>query len=91
MSLQISKHYYRIGCFILLVNSIVSRIVMAVAEREGTDPTDLPPLFTAVDTESVETLLDGTDVQISFTYCGYRITVTADEELTVKPRKIHAD
>lgn len=73
------------------MNSIVYRIVTAVAEREGTDPEALPPLFYAIDTEALETLLSGEDVRVSFTYCGYRITATSDEQLTIKPHKIHAD
>lgn len=73
------------------MNSIVYRIVTAVAEHEGTRPETLPPLFDAVDTEALETLLNGEDVQVSFTYCGYRITVTSDEECTLKRREIRAD
>lgn len=73
------------------MNSPVYRIVTAVAEREGTDPEILPPLFEAVDTEAVESLLQREDVRVSFTYCGYRVTVTSDEELTSEPSKIHAD
>lgn len=75
----------------MVVTSIVYRIVTAVAEREETDPKELPPLFTVVDTEALEILLDGEDVRASFPYCGYRITVTSDEELTIEPGRIHAD
>ena len=57
---------------------------MAVAEHEDIDPNDLPPLFKAVDTEALETLVDAREVEVSFTYCGYDITVTSDEQLTIR-------
>lgn len=80
-----------IRCTILVVNSLVSRIVMEVAERERVDPLELPPLFEAIDTEALAILLEGDDVRVSFTYCGYRITVTSDEQLTIEPSKIQVD
>lgn len=80
-----------IRCTILVVNSLVSRIVMEVAERERVDPLELPPLFEAIDTEALAILLEGDDVRVSFTYCGYRITVTSDEQLTIEPSKIQID
>jgi len=53
----------------------------AVAITEICAPIALTPLATAIDPDALDTLLAGTDgtVQISFTYCGYDVTVTADE------------
>lgn len=51
-----------------------TRIIEAIAEREGVDQTELPPLFDTVDPEALDTLAaDG--VGISFDYAGYRIEV----------------
>jgi hypothetical protein len=59
----------------------VAAVVEAVAEREGVDPTDLPPIQDAIDHEILERLLDTVDDphrHVRFEYCEYTITVRAD-------------
>lgn len=59
-------------------------IVKRIAEREGTTPAELtPPLYTAIDADALDRLLDSLDEsysagQIEFTYCGYQIRVHGD-------------
>lgn len=61
---------------------VTNRLVTDVARREGVDPTDLPEsLYSAVDTDALETLLSGetgTAVRVEFVYCGYHVTIERD-------------
>ncbi len=57
-------------------------IVEAVAEREGSDRADLPPVYDAVGPDILEVLheSDGDDAhRVTFGYCGYTVTVTSDD------------
>ena len=65
--------------------STVPSIVNAVAEREGVETTDLPPLQEAIDHELLETVRQSNDEEqyVRFQYCGYEITVRADGSLIV--------
>lgn len=64
-------------------------IVRAVAEAESTDPTELTPLYTAIDPDALEALfrspLPGpggrVDGEIRFSYHGYEVRVTAGGEV----------
>ncbi|WP_121820099.1 HalOD1 output domain-containing protein [Halostella salina] len=62
-------------------------VVEAVAEREGTDPTQLPPLQETIDADAVATLLDGADdsVAVEFTYLGHTVVVRGDGTFSVDP------
>lgn len=67
--------------------TVTTRIVSAVADREGVDPASLDaPLYEAVDPDALSALVDAgpeTQLTIGFNYAGYRVTVVADEELVV--------
>ncbi|RQG99658.1 HalOD1 output domain-containing protein [Natrarchaeobius oligotrophus] len=68
-----------------------TRVVRAVAEREGVDPVELsPPLCRAVDPQALDALVpasgdesDGGLESVTFTYQGYTITVSGDGSITV--------
>lgn len=62
----------------------IERITEVVADQEGVDPIELPPMYEAVDTAALSAILDreGDDVTVEFTYCGYRIVAT-DRDVTV--------
>jgi hypothetical protein len=66
---------------------VVSRIVSAVARREGVEPTELDTrLYDAIDPDALSSLVENapeSGVTIGFDYVGYRVTVVADEELHV--------
>jgi hypothetical protein len=69
------------------------RVVAAVAEREGVDPTDLhQPLDTVVDPEALDDLfadrLGGKcrhGGRVVFRYYGYHITVEDEGDVTLEP------
>lgn len=68
--------------------SIVVTTVHAVATVAGKSPEELPPLTTALDPDSLNSLFQphsrGT---VQFTYAGYNVTVRANGEIFVeKPR-----
>jgi hypothetical protein len=63
-----------------------SAVVDAVAEREGVDPTDLPPLYDAIGPDVLEVLheadSDGNQ-RVTFEYYGYRVTVSSDGSIVL--------
>ncbi|WP_408958446.1 HalOD1 output domain-containing protein [Natrinema sp. 74] len=70
-------------------------VVERVAELEDTDPAALtPPLYTAVDPDALDSLCHRPTVgtqrsagRVSFTYCGYEVTVSGDGDVSVsEPR-----
>jgi len=48
---------------------------LAVADAEGIDPIDLPPLHEATDPDALERLLSRNGGQVQFNYHGYQVTV----------------
>ena len=64
--------------------STTVEIVRAVADAESVPPGDLPLLSESVDPESVDDLFgpdsaaDRSGAQLSFRYCGYTVSVTAE-------------
>ncbi|PSP85750.1 hypothetical protein BRC83_02570 [Halobacteriales archaeon QS_1_68_17] len=61
------------------------RIVESVANRTDDDVKSLPPLYDAVDTDALGTVLDGTDVVVSFSYAGHVVTVDSRGTVDVDP------
>lgn len=62
----------------------VYRVLTAVAERDRSDPLDLPPLFEAVDPDALERITRNDGVrEIAFTYHGYQVVVDGDGEVRV--------
>ena len=61
-------------------------VVERIAEREGVDPLDLPPLHSSIDPDALAAVVDGriTEAKITFTYCGYEVTVDADRTITLE-------
>jgi hypothetical protein len=77
--------------------SVARHVVEAVASREGTDPTELAPLYESIEPDGLNSLFtsaqpgpDGDHLSVDFDYAGYRVTVERDESITVslseKPR-----
>ena len=70
-----------------------SAVVSAVAAVAGTSPVEMPPLYSVVDPDALETLVDGpavsrrssSDTHVSFPYNGYDVTVCDDGTVTVEP------
>lgn len=65
--------------------SASSVVLEAVAEAEGTTPTDLSvPLYEAVDPDALDRLFEtGGDTaggRVQFPYADYRVTVTVDDD-----------
>lgn len=65
---------------------LVRAIVFEVAEREGTDPTQLPPLYEVVDPDALQAFVEssGDDaLAVEFLYQGYEVRVTSDGDVEV--------
>jgi hypothetical protein len=64
-------------------NATSNAIVTQIAERENRYLTDLPPLYDVLDPESLDALLNSDGVTVTFSYCGYEVTVTSDDTITI--------
>ena len=57
-------------------SSVSERVVRAVADRCGVDPSDMPLLFDTVDPDAIDSLVETmNDGRAVFHYAGYEITV----------------
>lgn len=66
-------------------DALVQQIVGPVADAEGVAPTDLPPLYDAIDPGALSSSLSpGADATIEFTYCGHQVVVRGDGEIEVE-------
>lgn len=68
--------------------SITTTIVIAIAEMEGVDPTEMEPLYGSVDPALLEAVCsDEGQVtgDVVFTYRGYRVTVDSDGGTLIRP------
>lgn len=74
-------------------DSISTRVVMKVAEQNGVDHTDLPPLYTAIDSEALDSFFqhrtqenqrDRPSREIRFSYAGQEVTIR-DGDVAVRP------
>lgn len=63
-------------------DELVYRVVTDIAEAEGCDPAELPPLYDAIDPEVFDTMLHR-DVRLSFSYLDYEVTITSDDSVQV--------
>lgn len=64
-------------------------IVEKVAALEGTDLTELPPLYEVVDPEALDELVESADpesadFEVEFPYCGHEVTVSTDGEIDIE-------
>lgn len=68
-------------------DEIQARIVERVAEVAGVEPTDLEPLYQAVDPDALDRLVRGSAGfrAASFVYAGHHVRLFADGQLTVNP------
>lgn len=58
-------------------------IVTRVAEQEGIQRTELPPLAESIDPDALETLVDSGVDYIEFEYCKHRVVIK-QAEVTVR-------
>jgi hypothetical protein len=67
-------------------------VVWAVAAASDTDPLELPPLVSVLDSDSLDTLFDlsiwdpqGQDMTVQFRYAGHSVTVNGHGTVEVAP------
>lgn len=63
-----------------------TRVLEAVAAREGVDPVDLPePLYESVDPDALDEFFreSSSNCSVAFDYLGYRVTAYADGDVVV--------
>lgn len=70
--------------------SLSAAIVEAVADREDCNPTEIEPLYDAINPDALNALFFDSaqsssriNGEISFEYCGYLINVTSDGRITI--------
>lgn len=66
-------------------DSLSMRVVEAVAESTGVEPTQLqPPLYDVINPEALDSLFRNGDGSVTFSYCGRTVTVTNQAEITIE-------
>lgn len=65
-------------------------VVQTVAEKEGVDSADLPPLVERIDTDALDELVNrsregnsASPIDLTFSYCGYTVRVHDSNEIEV--------
>lgn len=61
-------------------------VIQTVAIEKGSDPESLPPLYEAIDPDSLDSLLDSAsngDVEVEFEYAGCHVVVDDAEQVSV--------
>lgn len=55
-------------------------LIDAVADLEGVDPAQLPPIYNTIDPEPIAALINGsgTEFELTFEYQGFEIRITPD-------------
>lgn len=68
---------------------VSTKVVADVADSKGVDPTELPPLYYAIDSDALDQLFEpqpgNGSVQVQFTFAGCDVTVSSDGRVTVTP------
>lgn len=66
-------------------DELVQTIVTTIADFEAVDPTELPPLYDAIDPDALVALLrsSGMDARVVFSYLGYEIIAHGGGDVTV--------
>jgi hypothetical protein len=69
------------------VAELSNRAVVPAESSEGDATTPLPPLYEAVNPDALNTICQSgtgeTEITVSFTYCGYEVTVKNGEEILI--------
>lgn len=69
-------------------DEIVTTVLAAVAESEGCDPLDLPPIYERLDPEALAALpREAGFVELSFRYYGHQVTIGRDGGVSATPRQ----
>ncbi|WP_340102305.1 HalOD1 output domain-containing protein [Salinibaculum salinum] len=64
----------------------IDKVVEEVADREGVDFLELPPIYETVDPDAVTALCktqNGSHVTVEFTYLDYRITISEATDVSI--------
>lgn len=65
---------------------ISQRVVLAVANRADVQVTELPPLYDFLDPDALNAVVrsNAADLELSFSFAGYRVTVESDSTVQVR-------
>ena len=67
--------------------TVSERIVERIADTTGSDVSELPTLYDAVDPEALDTLVERmSSGVVSFTYADHRVTVNSDGSIHLEER-----
>lgn len=75
----------------VMAESLTATIVDEVSDREGVDPTALPPLHDVIDPDALTAVFaptssgsSRTDGRVEFTYCGYQVVAHSDGRVQIE-------
>lgn len=66
--------------------SITQDVVREVAARADVQPNELPPLYDFIDPDALGRVIHSTDadLQLSFVFAGYRVTIEGNRSIRVQ-------
>ena len=70
-------------------DTIPGRVVRRVATATDSDPLELPPLYEAIDPDTLDSLVEGmADGELSFAYAGHQVSVDSVGTVSVDVRPV---
>lgn len=68
------------------MEEITENIVYEVADVEGVSPLELPPLYTAVDADALQTLCEPPNgvSRVEFEYAGYEVIIGDENQVHIE-------
>lgn len=68
---------------------VTNQILKTVADSDGVDETELPPLYGTIDPNALETLFRNGPGKVVFEYCEHTVTVDHEYTVEVTPADTH--
>ncbi|MBX0297849.1 HalOD1 output domain-containing protein [Haloarcula nitratireducens] len=67
--------------------SVSDRIIQEISRTAATERVELPSLYAVIDPDALEAVVETmSDGEVSFSYAGYEVTVTAEKAIRLEPR-----
>jgi hypothetical protein len=71
---------------------VSERVIRTISTAADSDPTELPPLYDAIDPDALDALVERmSDGSVSFAYAGYDVTVESDGTVEFEERPVDGE
>lgn len=74
---------------VTMQEQVSERVMQTVADSTGRDQLDLPPLYSAVDPDALNSVIESMAVgEVSFHYAGHEVTVTSNAAIRLSEFRV---